>query len=91
MVISILLNCIDHGIKKLTSIPLVAKWAASIALVLLTIFTKQGPPIILQADNGSKFSDSASDNVGRQAPLDDEFMELVMNEVEIFWPECKLV
>jgi hypothetical protein len=38
-----LLNYIDHGIKKLTSIPLVAKQAASIALALLMIFTKQGP------------------------------------------------
>jgi hypothetical protein len=73
-----LLNYIDHGIKKLTSIPLVAKQAASVALALLTIFTKQGPPTILQTDNGSKFSNSASDHVGRQMLLDDEFMELAI-------------
>jgi hypothetical protein len=86
-----LLNCIDHGIKKLASIPLVAKWAASVALRLLTIFTKQGPPTILQTDNGSKFPKSVSNHVGRQMLLDDGFMELVMKEVKNLWPECKPV
>jgi hypothetical protein len=47
-----LLNYIDHGVKKLTSIPLAAKQASRIAFVLLTIFTKQGPPSILKTDNG---------------------------------------
>ncbi len=49
-----LLNYNDHGIKKLTFIPLVAKRAASVALVLLMIFTLQGPPTTLQTGNGSK-------------------------------------
>ena len=39
-----LLNYIDHGIKKLTSVPLVAKHASSMAFALLGIFTEQGPP-----------------------------------------------
>jgi hypothetical protein len=39
---------IDHGIKKFTSMPLIAKRAESVALVLLTIFTEQFPPSILQ-------------------------------------------
>jgi hypothetical protein len=52
--IQFLLNYIDHGIKKLTSIPLVAEGAASVALAPLTIFTKQGPPTFLQTDNGSE-------------------------------------
>jgi len=86
-----LLNYIDHGIKKLSSIPLVANQAASVALALLTIFTKQGPPSILQTDNGSKFPNSASDHIGQQMLLDDEFMELVIKEVKNLWPECPLV
>ena len=51
-----LLNYIDHGIKKLTSVPLVAKRALSMAVALLGIFTEQGPPSILQTDNGGEFS-----------------------------------
>ncbi len=86
-----LLNYIDHGIKKLSSIPLVANQAASVALALLRIFTEQGPPSILQTDNGSKFSNSANDHGSRQLLLDDEFMELVIKKVKNLWPECQLV
>ena len=39
-----LLNLIDHGVKKLTCIPLVAKRASTVAFALLPIFTEQGPP-----------------------------------------------
>jgi hypothetical protein len=35
-----LLKYIDHGMKKLTSIPLAAKQATSVAVALLTIFTE---------------------------------------------------
>jgi hypothetical protein len=73
----LLMNNIDHGIKKLLSIPLVAKRAASVALALLTIFTKEGPPSILQMDNGSKFSSSASDHIGQQMLLDDSLLNLL--------------
>ncbi len=59
------MNCIDHGIKKLTATPLVAKRVTGVALALLNIFIKQGPPSILQADNGGEFSGSATDHVGR--------------------------
>ena len=38
-----LLNYLDHGVKKLTSIPLTSKRASSVAFALLTIFTEQGP------------------------------------------------
>jgi hypothetical protein len=86
-----LLNYIDHEIKKLTSIPLVAKQVASVALVFLIIFTEQGPPTILQMDDDSKFSNSASDHVGCQMLLDNKFIELVIKEVKNLWPECKLV
>ena len=41
--------------------------------------------------NGSKFSNSASDHVGCQMFLCDEFMELVIKQVKNLWPECKLV
>jgi hypothetical protein len=46
-----LLNYIDHGVKRLTSIPLVSKQVSSVAFALFTIFTNQGPPSILQTDN----------------------------------------
>jgi hypothetical protein len=50
------INYVDHGIKKFTSMPLIAKQAASVALVLPTIFTEQGPPSILQTNNSSEFA-----------------------------------
>ena len=40
--LKILLNYIDHGIKKLTSVPLVAKHALSVAMAFFGIFTEQG-------------------------------------------------
>ena len=40
------LNYIDHGVEKLTSIPLAVKQASSVDLALWTIFTQQGPPSI---------------------------------------------
>ena len=68
-----LLNYIDHGIKKLTSVPLVAKRALSVAMALLGIFTEQGPPsIFLQTDNGGEFSGSATNHDGHRLLLDDE-------------------
>ena len=67
-----LLNYIDHGIKKLTSVPLVSKRASSVAVALFGIFTEQGPPSILQTDNGGEFSGSATNHVGYRLLLDDE-------------------
>ncbi len=67
-----LLNYIDHGIKKLTSVPLVAKRALSVAVALLGIFTEQGPPSILQTDNGGEFSGSTTNHYGCRLLLDDE-------------------
>jgi hypothetical protein len=64
-VIKYLCNYINHGVKKLTSIPLSGKRASSVAFALLTIFTKQGPPSILQIDNGRELSNHAHDHVGR--------------------------
>jgi hypothetical protein len=46
-----LLNYIDHGVKKLTSNPLVFN-----AYALVTIFTEQGPPSILQRNNDATSS-----------------------------------
>lgn len=67
-----LLNYIDHGVKKLTSIPIVAKRASCVAVALLTIFTEQGPPAILQADNGREFYGSARSGEDRRVELEDE-------------------
>jgi hypothetical protein len=86
-----LINYIDHGIKKLTVTPLVAKHATGVALALLNFFTKQGPPSILQADNGGEFSGSTTDHVGRRMLLDDEFIDSVISKIKQFWPECQLV
>ena len=67
-----LLNYIDHGVKKLTSIPIIAKRASCVAVALLTIFTEQGPPAILQADNGREFYGSARSGEDRRVELEDE-------------------
>ncbi len=86
-----LLNYIDHGVKKITSIPLTSKRATSVAFALFTIFTKQGPPTILQTDNGREFSNHAHDDVGHNMLLDDEFIDLVISEIKNLWPQCKMV
>jgi hypothetical protein len=67
-----LLNYIDHCMKKLMSIPLVSKRASNLALALLQIFTEEGPPAILQADNGREFSGSEMDTTNKQVYLSDE-------------------
>jgi hypothetical protein len=89
-----LLNYIDHGVKKLTSIPLVAKQASSVAFALLTIFTEQGPPSILQTDNCGEFSGHAHNHVGRRMVLEDEFIDLVIKELKnlglnVKWSEAR--
>ncbi len=86
-----LLNYIDHGVKKLTFIPLAAKQATSVALALLTIFAEQGSPSILQSDNGGDFTNHAHDHVGRRLLLEDDFVDLVIKELKNLWPECQMV
>ena len=86
-----LLNYIDHGVKKLTSIPLTSKRATSVAFALFTIFTEQGPPSILQTDNGGGFSNHAHNDVGIRMVLEDEFIDLVIKEIKNLWPQCKMV
>jgi hypothetical protein len=78
-------------LKKLTSIPLAAKRATSVAAALLTIFTEQGPPSILQSDNGGEFSNHVHDYVGHRMLLDDDFVDLVIKELMNLWPECQMV
>jgi hypothetical protein len=82
---------IDHGIKKLTATPLVAKRATGVAAALLNIFTEQRSPSILQADNGGEFSGSATDHVGHRMLLDDEFIDCLISKIKQFWLECQLV
>jgi hypothetical protein len=86
-----LLTYIDHGIKKLTCIPLANKQALCVAFALFTIFTEQGPQIILQTNNGGEFSGHANNYVGRRKLLDDKFIDLIIKEVKNFWPDCQMV
>ena len=86
-----LLNYIDHGIKFLISIPIVAKRASCIAQVLLFIFTLIGPPKILQSDNGGEFEQSAMDYRSKCLYLNDQEMDMIISEIGILWTECKLV
>ena len=86
-----LLNYIDHGVKKLTCIPITSKRATCVAFALFTIFTETGPPSILQTDNGGEFSNHAHDHVGRRLVLEDEFIDLVIIELKNLWPECQMV
>ncbi len=90
-VFKFLLNYIDHGIKKLNSIPLVAKHASCVAVALFTIFTEQGPPTILQTDNAGEFSQSTKNHTRRLMKLDNAFVDLVIKELKHLWPECHLV
>ena len=86
-----LLNYIDHGVKKLTCIPITSKRASCVAFALFTIFTETGPPSILQTDNGGEFSNHAHDHVGCRLVLEDEFIDLVIIELKNLWPECQMV
>jgi hypothetical protein len=86
-----LLNYIDHGVKKLTCIPITSKRASCVAFALFTIFTETGPPSILQTDNGGEFSNHAHDHVGRRLVLEDNFIDLVIIELKNLWPECQMV
>jgi hypothetical protein len=86
-----LCNYIDHGVKKLTLIPLSGKQASSIAFALLTIFAKQGTPSILQTNNGGEFSNHAHNHVGRRMVLEDKFIDLVIKELKNLWTKCQMV
>jgi hypothetical protein len=86
-----LLNYIDHGVKKLTSVALTSKRAVSVAFALYGIFTEQGPPSILQTDNGGEFAGHAHDHVGKRLVLEDDFIDMVIKELRNFWPECMMV
>jgi hypothetical protein len=86
-----LLIYIDHGVKKLTSIPLVSKQASRVVFALFTIFTNQGPPSILQTDNDGKFLNHAHDHVGHRMVLEYDFIDLVINELKNLWLECQMV
>jgi hypothetical protein len=86
-----LCNYIDHGVKKLTLIPLSGKGASSVAFALLTIFTKQGPPSIFQTNNGGEFSNHAHNHVGHWMVQEDEFIDLIIKELKNLWPKCQMV
>jgi len=86
-----LLNYIDHGVKKLTCIPIVSKQASTVAFALFSIFTDVGPPSILQTDNGGEFSNHAHDYVGKKVALEDDFIDVVIKELKNLWPECQMV
>lgn len=66
-----LMNYVDHGVKKLTCTPLTSKRASTVAYALVRIFTDQGPPCILQADNGREFYGQAAEKSDRQLVLED--------------------
>jgi hypothetical protein len=77
-----LLNYLDHGVKKLNSMPLVFKKASCIAYALVTIFTDQGLPSILQTDNGGEFAQAANNLVGIRMRLDNDFVDSIISEVK---------
>jgi hypothetical protein len=58
-VFNFLLSYIDHGIKILSSVPIVRKQAYCVAYALIQIFMVYGPLMILQSDNGREFSGAA--------------------------------
>ena len=68
-----LLNYQDHGIKLYDNVALTSKRNSAIAFALLEIFTRIGPPLLLQADNGREFSGAA----GKGVKITDEVSLLV--------------
>ncbi len=57
-----LLMYIDHGVNKLTCVPLVSRRARTVAFALYKIFADQGSPDILQTRNGRETPKSSMDN-----------------------------
>ncbi len=88
-----LLNYIDHGIKILSSVPIVRKRASCVAYALIQIFTVYGPPMILQSDNGREFSGAAmtARERRRHVGLDPAFLDEVIAELKLLWPDCRMV
>jgi hypothetical protein len=88
-----LLNYIDHGVRKLTSIPIASKQASCVAFALFTIFTEIGLPNLLQTDNGSEFSNHAHYRVEHQLLLEDDFIDpvTVIQVLKNLWPERQMV
>jgi hypothetical protein len=92
-----LLNCLDHGVKFLFSIPLKRKRASCIAVALLEIFTIIGPPMILQSDNGPEFSSAMmtqcqnNEYHGRCKELNNCKLEEVIHKIKVLWPKCRMV
>ena len=83
-----LMNYQDHGVKLLLSKAIVRKRASCVAWVLVEFFTLIGPPSILQADNGREFNGSATLSKNHIA---DEFIDEVIAEIKLLWPECRMV
>ncbi len=92
-----LMNCIDHGVKILFSIPLTWKRVICIAVALLEIFTAIGPPMILQLDNGNEFNMAATTRKqvgeyhGELVRLTDLELTEIITEVRRLWPKCWMV
>ena len=90
-----LLNYINHALKILFSVPIVAKRATCIAYALFNIFCQIGPPMILQADNGREFSSAATTSKqrrnDRQSVISDKLLSDTVTEVRKLWPDCKQV
>ena len=66
-----------------TSIPIVAKCASCVAHTLLTIFTQQVPPKILQSDAGSKLAQSAIDHHGNCMYRADAEINLIITNIKL--------
>ncbi len=57
----------------------------------MTIFTDQGPPSILQTDNGGEFAQAANNSVGIRMCLNDDFVGSIISEVKNIWPDVLMV
>ena len=83
-----LMNYQDHGVKLLLSKAIIRKTAICVAWGLVEFFTLIGPPSILQADNGREFNGAAEIS---KSDLSDEFIDQVILEIKVLWPECRMV
>eukprot|EP00956_Cyclotella_meneghiniana_P018998 scaffold32192_cov65-Cyclotella_meneghiniana.AAC.3 len=81
----------DHGIKFGAAGALIQKTCRAVALFLFELFTLIGPPKTLQTDNGREFNQVALDGKARKVFLDEEFIDGVITELCMLWPNSSVV
>eukprot|EP00956_Cyclotella_meneghiniana_P025953 scaffold55159_cov58-Cyclotella_meneghiniana.AAC.4 len=81
----------DLGIKFEAAGALIQKTCRAVALFLFELFTLIGPPKTLKTDNGREFNQVALDGKAEKVYLDEEFIDGVITELCMLWPNSSVV